>query len=361
MSDRRKSLVRLRDEAARAATQRLLEDPDSDAGALLRRVDAAERLLAHLTPQPRAKYVAAAIALMCVAVAGLAWALPLPRTAITATIVTEAVALHLSDPWNWTGAVSIGRGPVRIDGWNEVSAPMLGVNVASRNGDAWLETESGEMRLLAMGLGAGGRISLLRRDDAVVDVLALRAPFEADLAIEGRTRVRAGNGTGAVAVERELQSPVPETVEMRSRGESIVPARLTVGGEPWSLTGLRVNEMSLARQIAADPGSVSFESAVLNGKLVISATGTVHDIARGERLTLRGLRGQIREMAIKDAIEIRFEGAAADILVGSGELTRSLAPSVLAYLYHYRPLSFFWSAILFLWGFLWSAHRLAAG
>jgi hypothetical protein len=357
MKDIRRGLIALRDEELRAAAEGLLSKDGADISERLRRIEAADRLLSHIKPPSHTRAVAATIAVACVVAGGLAWALPVPKASVTLEAFTEAVSLRLAEPWTWTGDVALGSGPLRIEGWDRVSAPMVGIDMASPNGEAWLESQDAELRLTTLALGPGGQVSLVRYGRGAVDVFAVDAPVKAQLAVSGKTRLRVGDGLDKTD-ERQLAATVPETFGVSSRARASNPARLTLRTERWSLHGLNINGMSLGRQAVLNPGMVRFESALVGGKVIVNGTGAVHQIHPGERLTLRGVRGRVAELVVADRIELRFEGVVDQVLLGSEGFERNLAPSVLSYLYHSKPLSFFWSAVVFLWGASWSTRRL---
>ena len=45
------------------------------------------------------------------------------------------------------------------------------------------------------------------------------------------------------------------------------------------------------------------------------------------------------------------------MLVGPTDFQHNAAPSILKYLYHQQPLSFFWSTVTVLFGMVWSARK----
>ena len=53
-----------------------------------------------------------------------------------------------------------------------------------------------------------------------------------------------------------------------------------------------------------------------------------------------------------------FEGKVRSASTGPSGFERELQPSLLEYLYHQQRLGFFWAAVSFLWGVLWSARTL---
>ena len=124
------------------------------------------------------------------------------------------------------------------------------------------------------------------------------------------------------------------------------------------LSDLRVQGLKFARETSDQPGTQIFVSAVTGGKVLLSDISETVELQSGEPLSLEGVTGRITRVQIKDRIDVRFEGVAKEISVGPEGFERDLAPNLLQYLYHKQRLPFFWSAVTFLWGLLWSLRKL---
>lgn len=360
MSDLRRRLARLHAEEGRRVARQFLDDPRADLGDAMRRLDTARRLLDHQAAQQRPVWLPASIGLLCLLLAALAWAVHVPRTQIGLRVVTQAATMELAAPWSWSGRAPVSGGPVRMEGWERIDVPMLGLEATSARGDAWLEVDGGAGRLVSLQAQPQTRLAMLQRSPRELDLLAQRGPLDVELTLSGPARMRLGAGE-LPGGEREVGAGAPETLSLRSQGEGAVPASLGLQpGADWRLRDLPVRALSFALQTPAGPGAVAFESAVVAGSVDILATGRGYELDTGERLTLRGVEGRIVEVTFGDAIGLRFEGSAGQILLGPEGYARSLAPTWLEYLYHHRPLSFFWGAVMFLWGTIWSARRILA-
>ena len=300
------------------------------------------------------------VGLLCVTLAGLAWAVHIPRAQLTMRVETHVVNLQLSEPWRWSGRATLSGPPVHLDHWSSIDASMMDVRVVGARGDAWLAATGGELLLADLALPAGSRLTVIRRPDATTDLLARGDPVTAQLTIPGAAHVRLGAGTNQSAdFLRDTSARIPEAISVRADGASVVPSLLSLSAASHvRLADLRVDELSFAHQTPLHPGEVGFESGLLGGRIKVAHTGLEHQIDKSDRLVLRGAEGRIVEAFIGDEIEVRFEGSADAILLGPEGFTRRLSPTWLQYVFHHQPLSFFWSAVVLLWGMLWSARRI---
>jgi hypothetical protein len=96
----------------------------------------------------------------------------------------------------------------------------------------------------------------------------------------------------------------------------------------------------------------------MQGMLTLHDVSEIITLREKERLSVTGVDGRVVELRAHDAINLIFEGTARTIDIGPTGFERHLTPTYLAYLYHQKPLAFFWGAVVFCWGVLWSIRKM---
>ena len=82
------------------------------------------------------------------------------------------------------------------------------------------------------------------------------------------------------------------------------------------------------------------------------------DLREGDLLTVRPAATAVLEAkGDKGVIHMSVNGAVSALRVGDSATKTELAPSYLEYLYNKKSLAFFWSAIVLLWGLIWSVRN----
>ena len=91
-------------------------------------------------------------------------------------------------------------------------------------------------------------------------------------------------------------------------------------------------------------------------------TGEQITLVPGADLQLANTRGRIAALQVTNKeIQVKFEGTASDVTLGTGDFARNLKPTILDWLFHQQRLGLFWGALTFLWGIAWSARKLFSG
>jgi hypothetical protein len=93
--------------------------------------------------------------------------------------------------------------------------------------------------------------------------------------------------------------------------------------------------------------------------MTLSDTGEAIELKAGDPLYLKGASGVISGLEIgSEGLQLWFDGEVQGISQGIPGFGRNLKPTLLAYLYHREKQGFFWGAVTFLWGLIWSGRRL---
>jgi hypothetical protein len=99
------------------------------------------------------------------------------------------------------------------------------------------------------------------------------------------------------------------------------------------------------------------QNGMIEGTLLMHDVSESVTLREGEPLTLTGIRGRLVELRSGHPLALQFEGTVRKVRVGPPDAQGDLAPSFLRYYYHQEPLTFFWSAVVFFWGVLWSIRQ----
>ena len=98
--------------------------------------------------------------------------------------------------------------------------------------------------------------------------------------------------------------------------------------------------------------------------LIQKNLSTLNDVARkielhnGDCISLNVTEGHVTELHTSNHINVRFEGTVKELTIGPSGFERDFRPAFIDYLYHNERLALFWSAVVFLWGMLWSIRKI---
>ena len=293
------------------------------------------------------------IAFLCLLIVGLAWTLHIRTAQVSFEIVTQNVTLTLGKDWLCNRQFSSDR--IFINNIVKISAPGLNpvieVDVEEKSVSMDLQGEEitvNELFLLAnanVELNVqGDKLKLFVKDSALAGELFLQ---RADLILEMEEET----------IKRSVDSEIPETISFRTAKTGADPAQFELAtGRNWQLRGLHVQAIGFLEEFP--PGSCRFKSAIRSGKVTLLETRLIEDLREEDSLILKDAKSRRLEISKgSDCIRVFFEGSVAKILAGPQSSEKDLTPTYLEYLYHQKRLTFFWSAVVFLWGILWSIRN----
>jgi hypothetical protein len=324
-------------------------------------LQAYEKLLELSRVPSRNNLIAAAIiGTACFLIAGFAWAVRIPSTKLHVTVVTDAVTFRLVEPWHWAGHWQLGDTIFRLDELSQLTLPPELSSQPELNGRAWLDVEKGAVALSELELGASGTIALLRTPPAAIHILSLSATLRGQAQISGTPIVAAGDAPSRQIALKAPHFEIPGTVSFYDAGRPRIPARLRLTAkDKITWRNIRVEKLSFSRE---EPGAVEgsfFVSEIKSGTVTLGDTGEKVELKEKDQLYLASLSGVIQEIELgPDSLRISFEGRAKKISVGVTGFEENLVPTWLSYLYRQERLGFFWGALVFLWGVLWSTRQL---
>ena len=324
------------------------------------KADLQELLEFSRRPAHRTLVAASIIGAACLLVAGFAWALRIPSTKVHAAVTADAVTLRLADAWHWSGTWRLGEGLFRLDEIDELSLPPELFAQADLKGRAWLDVEHGQMTLSDLELGAHGTLALLRNPTGTLNVLSLNAPLRGQAQLTGAPAVSAGDAPSRAAALRTAQWDIPGTIAFYDAGRGSIPARIELStSEKITWRNIPIERLSFAYETGGSNEGPAFISGIRSGTVTVSETGEKFTLREKDHLHLEEPAGIIQEMEIgSDGLRIAFEVRVKRASFGVTGFEENLVPTWLSYLYHQERLGFFWGAVVFLWGVLWSARQL---
>ena len=342
--------------AAKAAAEKALAG-ESIADDLIRLKEYEALIELSRTPKRNSLIAAAILGTACVLLAGLAWAMRIPSTNLHVTVVTDALTLGLTEPWQWTGHWQLGD-VVRLDEMSELTLPPELSLAPTLKGRAWLDIENGSVTLSELELEPEARSPSYT--SAAIYILSLNSPLRGQLQISGNPTVSAGDAPSQPTDLRAAHFDVPGMLSFYDDGHPRIPARIRLSArDKITLRNIRINKLSFFREESgADAGSF-FISGIESGTVTVGDTGEKIALNEKDQLYLESPIGIIQELELgPDTLRLSFKGRAKKASFGVTGFEENLVPTWLSYLYHQERLGFLWGAVAFLWGVLWSAREL---
>jgi hypothetical protein len=280
------------------------------------------------------------------------------ETRITLKVQSASVRLQLSKPWSWRGNLSLDTQLVTLAALTTLESPDLFPRLTSPQGDTWLQLSGGKATLVALHLEQNGIVELDSRNPGTLEIYTHNAPLFGQLTVRGAAKLKAGLAMGEVSLDTETALDIPETISFSAAGKGAVPAKVQLHPqEPLVMQNVPVQELRFGRQIPTEAGEITFIPTITSGTLLLHDVSQSVTLRDGEPLTLAGIRGRLVELRTGNTFSLQFEGTVQNVWVGPPDARDYLAPSLLRYYYHQEPLAFFWSAVVFFWGVLWSIRK----
>jgi len=356
----RQHLKKRREDAVREAEKRLQTDDTEDIDRLIQQISMYSSSLSALPVNRLTEGVVASLVwLLCASVVGLAWGIRVPETRIVLTVESHAVNMDLTEAFDWSEELSIQPGGVRIYDMEVLKLPER----ASRmilTGSAWADIVGNQLQLSALKRSLGGEFSI-ELTDGGVEMRSKNAAFNGEFTVSGNATLSAGILSGIESSNYSLSLDFPERISFNSHKSSAVPGVLRFGlneEEELVLYDLQIQGLRLSQLKTNKVGSDQFVSSIIDGSVQLSDISESVDLNAHEPLLLSGVSGRISELRINNVIRTRFDGVVEEIFTGPEGFRTDLRPTVLQFIYHQQPLSFFFGAVTFLWGIFWSARKL---
>lgn len=355
----RRLLERQRGAYLGRAADALAADPGADVAAELERVETYGKLIqAGRTAGRRERLIAAVIGIVVVTLAAATQMIRMPSAGITLVAEAASVTFTLADPWRWEHPAS-GAHAVRLENFAEIDLPPTFDTPDTWEGGRWIDVAGGNLSIASLSLTEDARVTLEAEADSI-DLFVVGGRMSGDLTLLGAVEVEAGTDSRDGETAGGARSfPLPEIVSFASPGDGIVPVHILIRDEnPLTFQDVRISSLAFARETPLEAGQTVFRSTILEGKVTVSDTRAVVPLNRGDHLELAGGEtARLVHLGLDESIEVAFEGEVERAQLVQAGVRRDLRPTLLEYVYHNERLVFMWSALGFLWGFLWSARK----
>jgi hypothetical protein len=298
----------------------------------------------------------AAIASLCVAIAGILWSVKIPRTQIASGLSTDSLTATVAKTWHIEDAFHARR--MHFERLSMIQGPNLGLTIDHGSGDAWFEVEGGDLTLQMLQVSDGALVEI-DADKDEVNIYASKGQVTGKVTVTGKVNVTAGPRAGETSVDRRYQIDIPETVDFVADKMQSIPSEFTVHSpSKWALGQLQASSISFTREELRGTGERSLRSGVKSGTIRFDDTAwAVLELREGDLLGLHRTESAAVEVGSENGlIHVTFNGVAA-VTVGDLKTSKTLAPSYLEYLYQKKSLALLWGAIVFLWGVIWGVRN----
>ncbi len=297
------------------------------------------------------------VAVLCLFGAYYLWHKKVPRTNVSLVVETRTVHGYLAKDWRIQSPFH--SKVMHFENLSAIQDPNLGLSMDSRDGNAWFRLEGGNIELQSLHLEKGALLEIVGVGDQVSLSVGLK-PLDGSVTVTGKGTVTGGTKPGEVSLKRNYDLKDPELVEFSVKDPRAVQSRLTIHSPGnWSLAPAPFRNVSFVYQ--EDQGGIASElsSGIQSGSLHFNDTSwPVMDLAENELFAIHQTQdARIEARNGRPSIHITLNGFVKDVTVGDSETGRKLAPSYLEYYFNKKTLSFFWGAILFLWGVLWGIRK----
>jgi hypothetical protein len=345
------------------AVSHALNSGEDGAGSLkvkLEEIESYSKLLSFCEPKWAADSgLAAAVAVACLAVAGLLWNLKVRRTNISLTVETDSFHGELARDWHLDSPFQAQV--VHFERLSAAQAPNLGLSLDESAGDVWFRLEGGQVGLQSLQIDKGAFVEVSANVHEV-SVSVGRRPLRGTLTVTGKGTLTAGRRAEEASLHRAYDLDVPETLEFATRDPGGTPSQVTVHSpQKWSLGAVPLDNLSFAVEEVKSPAESELTSGIQSGTVQFNDTSwPVLPLFENELLAVRRTgEARIEARSGESSIHVTVNGFVKNVAVGDAEARRELAPSWLEYLYNKRSLTFFWGAVVFVWGLLWGIRKTA--
>jgi len=358
MKSARKLLQTLRKQKLDAVVAKALASPSADLKSDLEEIDRYSKLLALLEPRWTPDFgIAAVVAILCITLAAFLWSEPVRRTNVSLAVETQSVRAVFARDWEFEP--SFRSSAMHFERLSTIDAPNLDLALVTNPGDAWLKLDGGQIELQSLQVRQNASWEAVSDSDQLSLFLGAQ-PVEGRITVRGKVSVTAGPADGRKTLEKQFDLPIPETITFTAKDPRGVPAQLTVHSpRDWSLGKLPVSALSFSSERAGGPGDRTLTSGVRSGTVQFSdAPWPPIQLFENELLSVNQTgKARVELRGKEGAMHVTLSGPVRNVTLGDEQAERVLAPSYLEYFYNQKSFAFFWSAVIFLWGVIWSVRK----
>jgi hypothetical protein len=352
------------DKEVAAAVERLQTGaPAEQIEESLRRIQIYSKLLAEAKPGAwRKRLVAAVTAVICLVIGGLLWSLKLSDlripTPIRLELQTSSVQFDIADPFSMTPALDVGerngqQDEVRIQNATDVFLPKGTIEKPT-----WVIVRADHVQLSKLDLVRQSHIEFTE-DGGWAQVLLTGDGNKCEISFSGNALLEAGSDSNGVQVKVPFNTKgLVESVGVNADGRDAKPTEIRIRPASfWPVENAKVHHLSFFQVRSTGPGEQYFESAIKKGTVTLLDIASSENLEERDNLSLEGLESKRFKIWSDGNLQVQIEGTVKKIAAGPEGFEKNLSPSLLQFMREQKPMTFFWSAVLFLWGLLWGAKK----
>ncbi|MGD2087820.1 MAG: hypothetical protein PVH61_16700 [Candidatus Aminicenantes bacterium] len=357
--DKLKELEKKRNVILEQEVEKLLEiDTDEDIQSNPDWLEQSSKLLSYKKKKSKLWIPASVVLIICTVVAGGLWAISKSEINVSMKTVSSNIAFKLSERWSLPAPVTTGN--LRIENFQALHAPELGVTFEDNSGSAQLEVSGKNIVIEKLELESNGIIEF----DAGSNLLTIsikNTTVKGTFSVENISLLSTTGIKDAVIKGGKFQ--YPETIEFRGSGQSKVPINIIFeiesieNGKDWHFDNMKTDRVNFLKEEVSPGGDHSFISTIKQGKVKLYDVPGEEIIYKSDVVTMEHIDLRHLQISGNNDIYLFFEGKVKNLKIGPKGFEKNLAPSWLEYFYHNRRFGFFLSAVALFWSFLWGIKK----
>lgn len=272
--------------------------------------------------------------------------MPVPTTHVYVKLETSFIALTLAE--NLTSGINLKCKELGISSISYIEWEFKNWN--ERQLEAAILSVIGEddLKLGIKELHKSATLTFNTNHD-VLDIYIDNDSIMGDVVIkEGRLMI------SKLEIDTLIHSFIPASVTFQAKSHGTPIQFEATGAKDLEANDLVVQKLNFNRQIS----SGEFESGILSGNIIFPATGNEYTLNAGNVVDIElHNNAPITIKFLDDRIQLEFEANVSKLYTGPKMFTRSLKPSWLDYFHKNEKIAFYGTAIIWLWGMLWSFKK----
>ncbi|MBD3287525.1 hypothetical protein GF337_01865 [candidate division KSB1 bacterium] len=288
------------------------------------------------------------IGVVCLIIISLGFTMHVRTSQVSIEIIASGVSFSFSEDWRSEQPL-IGD-TFYINKVKTVHSSLI-PQIYHSSQPGTLELSGNNIELKNLSFSKLGYIEIQKqRDNLILDVKNSH--------VSGRFSLR----TGIITINDDLDTlHIPErrpklvyTFQTDSVTGIADNVHLDIGNlEKLDMNNLNISEVMF--QMENPPGSGRFESTIHHGNIHLFDTKEEINILENEKLFIKAVDCRQTSLYLTDnKIGFKFIGTINRLSGGFQNISKDYKPTYLEYFYHNQQLALFWSALVFLFGIIWS-------
>lgn len=301
---------------------------------------------------------AIAVLLLCLAVTGILWSVPVSTTNVKLNVRCKKVTFRTAEPWIWQGNAAIGSSVISARCLSSAEIRGIGLRATRPETDLWMDIKGEESWLTQLSVERAAMLTIEPGGRGGVGLYFNDAQTVIELLIGGYQQLEVGDESGHLFLDTTANLVVPEVIRATCNRSGTVPMCLNTNfREETVFRNVYVDSLLFSQVISTGVGSSEFISSIGHGRISLLDSQEEIELTEGDRLSIGGISGVLTKVGVGDELQVVFEGKVSDIVIGSYGYERNPKPSLLKYIYHNENVIFLWGSIAFIWSGLWGIRN----